>query len=75
MRMTVMHTWKFITTSGDHPPSWCWVHCVEKRVLARTPFTFAAFPDCVADARVHGFDMSHRFDVLKDRRRTPRMAA
>ena len=69
------HTWKFITTTGSESTAWCWVHSVEHRVLERTPFAFAAFPDCVADARMHGFDISHRFDVLKDRRRAPRLAA
>jgi hypothetical protein len=44
-------------------------------VLERTAFVFAAFPDCVADARVHGFDMAHHFDLIKDRRKTPRLAA
>ncbi len=69
------HTWKFITTADDERPAWCWVHCHERRVLERTAFVFAAFPDCVADARVHGFDMAHHFDLIKDRRKTPRLAA
>jgi len=71
----VTHQWKFITTTGEERAAWCWVHCVEQRVLERTAFDFAAFPDCVADARDHGFDLTHRFDVIKDRRKTPRLAA
>jgi hypothetical protein len=74
-RTAVMHTWKFITTTAKEQTAWCWVHCVERRVLERTAFAFRAFPDCVADARSHGFDVSQRFDVLKDRRKTARLAA
>jgi hypothetical protein len=70
-----MHSWKFITTAGDDPAVWCWVQCAERRVLQRTPFVFPAFIECVADARKHGFDMSQPFDVLKDRRKAPRLAA
>jgi hypothetical protein len=71
----VSHTWKFITTTSEEQTVWCWVHCVEQCVLERTAFAFPAFPDCVADARNHGFDVSQRFDVLKDRRKAPRLAA
>jgi hypothetical protein len=70
-----MHTWKFITTTEKDSVAWCWVHCVEQRVLERTAFAFPAFPDCVANARSHGFDISHHFDVLRDRRKAPRLAA
>jgi hypothetical protein len=70
----VTHSWKFITAT-DEERAWCWVHCVEQHVLERTAFTFPAFPDCIADARTHGFEVSHGFDVLKDRRKTPRLAA
>lgn len=69
------HTWKFIATAGGGPSTWCWVHCIENRVLERSTYGFAAFPDCVAEARRHGFDLSHRFDVLTDRRKKPRLAA
>jgi hypothetical protein len=73
--IAMKHNWKFITTADEDASAWCWVHCVERSVFARTDFRFARFPDCLADALYHGFQASHPFDVFKDRRKTPRLAA
>ena len=67
--------WKFISEPGGEPVHWWWVQCEDRKVVVHSARRFDTFPKCMMDASSHGFMASQSFEVLKDRRKLPRLAA
>lgn len=67
-------SWKFIvaTAACADAPTWSWVLCSDGRGILKSPDCFHSFLACVTDARLRGFGIADRFDIIRERRRVPR---
>lgn len=68
------YSWKFIMSAqaDGRAPSWHWVQCQSGRCSSRSAADFLTFVGCVTDARLCGFGTADPFDVIRERRKTPR---
>jgi hypothetical protein len=67
-------SWKFIMTpdGAGGPMCWSWVMCRGGRGVQQSDGTFLTFIGCVTDARLAGFGVTDPFDIIRERRKTPR---
>lgn len=66
------HSWKFI----ENPVrlhAWSWILCERGRGILRSGRDFETFAACMLDAHRRGFGIRDGFDVIRERRREPRV--
>lgn len=69
--------WKFIADPRADATVgvWTWVKCEQGRALYKSMGSFTTFVACVDNARLRGFSITDRFEVIEERRRQPRALA
>jgi hypothetical protein len=62
-----LHVWEFVNSPSGTREHWRWRRKDPRQALLLESTAFTLFLNCLADARVHGFDLAaHEFSVVKE---------